>query len=205
MKNLAITFTLFLLLAGVISSCSDDKLYQEKAAYTTVFSVYECNENYANSPASTSFVSIGAEISIWVKDYTDSVESYKKVNILVTGEDGKAVYKHNYPLFYYTVENVSEDNEDLSNLATPLKGTRSLANKFQVAGVFFSDEDIKKSPQYNLPHLSEKYTPKVGSVKFKDINGDGIIDLKDSIDKIAIYSFTDKAIEETIYIATNTN
>ena len=184
------------------SSCSEENTYPEKTFFTTQFSVYECNEDYSENFVASSFVSIGANISIWSIDNSGETTTYKLVEVLKTGEDGKATYKHNKPMFYYSVHKYSEKGEPMSNLISPLRFERTLSNKFEVGGVFASEDEVINGSEYNLPHLSEKYIPKVGNVKFKDLNGDNAIDIEDSVNKIPVYNFSDKMTEEVVYIAT---
>ena len=199
MKKLIIVSLIWFGMVG-FSSCSDDTAYPEKTFFTTQFSVYECNDNYAGNAVATSFVSIGAEISIWSVDNSGDVPTYKLVEQIKTGEDGKATYKHNRPLFYYSVQKYSDSHQLMSNLVSPLSYERTLGNKFLVEGIFVSEEEVHNY-QYNLPHLSDKYVPKVGNVKFRDLNDDNIIDVEDSISKVAVYNFSEKPTEEIVYIA----
>lgn len=206
MKKISIGLLIAWICVVIFSACSEDNIYPEKSLFTTEFTVYESNTDYnAEKSASASFVSIGTEIYIWTIDNSDGSTKYNLVDILVTGEDGKATYMHNRPLFYYSVKKEIDNGTKMSNLIAPLESEYKLANTFQVEGIFSSEEDIQNSSQYNLPHLSEKYIPKIGSVKFKDTNGDNIIDLDDSVSKVAVYNFSDSLTEEVVYIAVEPN
>lgn len=201
MKTAPILFSAIWLIFIGLTSCSEESIHPEDNFYTTIFSVYECNEDYSEKSASAAFVSIDAEISIWTANRTEGKTSYKLVDILKTGEDGKAVYKHNMPMLYYSVQKYNEDYKLMSNIISPLEAERTLANKFQVEGIFSSEEDLQNSKKYNLPHLAKGYRPKIGNVKLRDLNNDDVIDLKDSVDKIPVYNWTQKPNEETVYIA----
>lgn len=189
------------------TSCSDDNTFEHEERFSTTFRVYECNEDYTEQhSASSRYVSEDAVVTIW--KLNDS-HGYDFVTHLKTGLDGTVKYWHDDEIIFYTVEKeVLRDNEKivksnlvLLNLKDENKRFVSAA-KFQIDGIITSQEDIEYSPTFNFGVDRDEYSPKVGALKFKDINGDGYIDIEDSISKSMVDVFWHDG-EEIVYIASS--
>lgn len=208
MKNLNhLLFFTFLILSLLMNySCSDNEVSEYQSKYTTIFRVYESNDNFSEEKsASARYVSEGAIITIW--ELNDN-NGYNMVQQLKTGLDGIAKYAHNDEIIFYTVDKNIDTDENTTIRKSNLirlnlvdeNGAIVNAAKFQVAGVYTSIEDIEANSQFNFGVRKEEYNPQIGSIKFKDINGDGYIDIEDSISKSMIDKFW-KDEEEVVYIA----
>ncbi len=189
------------------TSCSDDETFEHEERFTTTFRVYECNEDFIEQhSASSRYVSEDAIITIWKLNDNNG---YDVVKQLRTGLDGTAKYWHDDEIIFYTVEKEILQNEEkvvksnlvLLNLKDEDKRFVSAA-KFQIDGIITSQDDIESSPTFNFGVDKDDYAPKVGALKFKDINGDAYIDVEDSISKSMVDVFWHDG-EEIVYIATS--
>lgn len=189
------------------TSCSEDDNFEHEEKFTTTFRVYECNEGFTEEhSASSRYVSEDAIITIWKLNDNNGYDVVKQFK---TGLDGTAKYWHDDELIFYTVEKgiFREGRKILksNHILLSLKDENNVfisAAKFQVDGILTSQEDIDLSPTFNFGVSKDEYTPKVGALKFKDINGDAYIDVEDSISKSMIDVFWHDG-EEIVYIATS--
>lgn len=205
--SLILSCTIALLLN---SSCSDNDIFEEVTAHSTTFRIYESNEDFPEiNSTSSRFVSEGAVITIW--RHNDN-NGYDVVKQLKTGLDGTVIYQHNDEIIFYSVEkrlpNTEKENvekEIKKNLATlhlyDEKGNIVNVVRFQVEGIFTSQEDIDSHAIFNFGVDSTEYTPKIGALKFKDINGDGYIDIEDSISRAMVDTWVSD--EEIVYITSS--
>lgn len=197
---------LSIILILLYSSCSDTDVFQESTKYSTTFRVYECNEDFPEQNLTSSrFVSEGAVITIW--KHNDN-NGYDVVNQVKVGIDGIAVYHHNDEIIFYSVEKntltAKEEYEVKKNLAIlhlcDEKGDVVSTVRFQIEGVFTSQEDIDGHAKFNFGVNETEYKPQIGALKFKDINNDGYIDIEDSISRAMIDTWNDGQ-EEIVYIS----
>lgn len=166
-------------------SCSDNVGGNGNIGEIT-FKVFECNEPFSiENSASARFVSEGAEITIW--EIVD--DELVPVSVIRTNSDGTVKYKHKNQPIYYSVsklitqegkENVVKQNlyylkiqDDSSEEAKYLR--------FEIEGIFTSEDDIASHASFNISPEKVKYIPHVGTLKLKDLNGDGLIDERDAV------------------------
>ncbi len=95
---------------------------------------------------------------------------------------GTFTYAHNRVLSKDEPE-YSEENKHLSQVGHPINAMRVLIAE----GIFTSQEEVDNSPKQDFGNYS------VGNIKYKDVNGDGIVDSND-------YTWTERpAVPEIIY------
>lgn len=187
-------------------SCSDNEVLEEPTRYSTTFRVYETNDDFPETNLTASrFVSEGAIVTIWeLNDHN----GYDVVKYLKTNLDGTTVYNHNSEILFYSVEkNIQSTNMEFSDSKRNLailtlkdeKGKNISSIQFQVEGVFTSQQEIDSHAKFNFGVDSTQYTPRIGSLKFKDINNDGFIDIEDSISRAMIDVWNGD--EEEVYLS----
>lgn len=151
------------LLALSLTGCSDD----DKPEYTAKLS-FEVYEYTVTSKADVTVKKIPAA-QAEVKIYSKTGEQYNLIKALKTNDAGIAEYEGEYKTtVYYEVKKGNSSN---------------LYNDYIIAGIFESQEDIDNSPRQDA-------NTQPGDLKFKDVNGDGIIREDDKI--------TEKYLSETL-------
>lgn len=171
------------LLALSFTGCSDD---DEPATTTDAKLSFEVYEYTATSKADVTVnktPAAQAEINI----YSKAGEQYNLIKTLKTNDTGIAEYEgESETTIYYDVKKGNSSN---------------LYNGYVVAGIFESQEDIDNSPNHR-PIYSQ---PQPGDLKFKDINGDGVINNDDKVTEkypSETLGETNSSSKITVYIAT---
>lgn len=195
---------LLLTLSILAQSCTDSDLVEIPDEKKVTFRVFECNQPYFEDRSpSARFISEDASVIIWKKIGSDFVLS----EILNTNEEGIVKYAHDdQPIYYSASKRVvtengeSEVKENLYTLGIIDKDANLIKYlKFQIEGVFTSEEDIAAHAAFNILPTHVSYVPHVGAIKLKDINGDNLIDEKDAIVISSINPNRSK--EESVYLS----
>lgn len=150
---------------GIIPKLQDTANVEEKEF---LFKVMDINSNWRNSNDSEgSRLTENALITIYEND--------KIIKELRTDKDGVArfLYKGNNNLDYAV-------KTDTSNM---------IYQDYLVAGLFTSQEQISKSPVQE-----GKFKAIPGGLRFVDINGDGLINEKDKVDRRGLINLSDNMI-----------
>jgi len=152
-----------------------------KPKYKITLNVLECNESWSADNNHESTPSKDATVTFFEKEG----EQYVLLKSLRTGEDGQAIFEHNYEGdLYYQAE-----NRDF----VPRYGG------YLPVGVFLSEDEIASYAEYRTGTSMDIVVP--GSIKVADLNGDGIINSDDQL--TSDYIHVENEAEETIYITSN--
>lgn len=168
----------------VVSEIVPDVKDIPQKKYKMVFNVLECNEEWSTGNDTEATVSNEAKIYL----YNKSGDNYTLLDSVMTDNKGVASYNHNYAdgLYY----NVKKGDKKSSS-----------AGGFLIAGIFTSQAEIDGYPQYRTGTATDIVVP--GSVKYADINGDGIINYDDLL--TSDYFKAEKDATEKVYIMTVSN
>lgn len=178
LQTCIITKQSFILLALLLcfAGCDKEDAAQKKVS-KIFFKVYEINTRQKAALTSLSSPVSDAGINI----YSKIGDQYKLQKTLKTDSQGEAVAEgKDQETIYYEV----------------IKGSSSnLHNGYEITGTFISEEEIANSP-FQGPGT------KVGDLKFKDVNQDGVISASDKVEKYVSttfgYSFLDRGISVLI-------
>lgn len=192
-----------LFISLLLVSCAENNNNNSKTRELT-FKVFECNEPFSlENSASARFVSENAEITIWELVNNELVP----VKVIKTDLDGTAKLESNNPIIYYSVSKTikQEGKDDIikQNLYfLAIKEEGSIETKylrFQIDGIFTSEDDIATHARFNISPEKVKYIPHVGTLKLKDINEDNLIDERDAVEMSSVN--IDKQSEEIVYLS----
>lgn len=167
------------LLVLSFTGCSDDDETDTTADAKLSFEVYEYTAKSKADVTVNKTPAAQAEIKI----YSKTGEQYNLIKTLKTNDAGIAEYGgESEATVYYEVTKGNSTN---------------LYNGYIVRGIFESQEDIASSPRQDA-------STQPGDLKFKDINGDGIIDESDKVTEkylSEILGTTNTISKITVYIA----
>ena len=149
---------------GIVPQIQDTTNVKEKEY---VFKVMNINANWSPDGAEDSGTVAGALISIYEDD--------KVIEELKTNTDGVArfTYKEDNRLDYIV-------KTDTSSM---------IYDDYLVAGLFTSQEQID-----NAPVQEGKYKALPGGLRFVDMNGDGVINSDDRIDRVELSNLSDNTV-----------
>lgn len=162
------------------TGCSDD---DDQNTVTNAKLLFEIYEYTATSKADIT-VNKTPAVQTEIKIYSKTGERYNLIKTLKTNDTGIAEYEgESNATIYYEVKKENSTN---------------LYNGYIVTGIFESQEDIANSPRQDA-------NTQPGDLKFKDINGDGVIDEDDKIAEKYLSETlgrTNTSSKITVYIAT---
>ncbi len=157
MKSPILFFLCSVLCFSLMTACEDDDAKENNGADIVTFRVYTCNLNWSAENPEQGTPQPKATIKIY-----DENEVLHKT--LTTDSKGETQFSLTPgKIFYYTAE---------------YQDSHNLFEGMQVLGVFTSQDEIDNYPSYTDRFIGCQY---VGSLKFTDINGDGIINALDSV------------------------
>lgn len=150
--------------------------------YKATFKIWECNEQWSETNNKEATESDAATVIFYQKEG----EKYVAIDSVKSDKKGEVVYNHNYASgVYYKIK----------------KGYKQATlSGYLVAGIFTSQAEIDNYAEYRTGSSLDIVVP--GSVKYVDLNADGILN---SQDKVGEYFELGTDTDGEFYIITNGN